>query len=43
MSATGNRMLVAVENPVFHLDVSGFDPDRDLYIKADVQEAADVD
>lgn len=39
----GNRMLVAVLQHDFQLDVSGFDPDRDLYVKAVAKEAADVD
>ena len=42
-SASGNRMLVAVKQAGFNLDVTGFDPDRDLYVKAEVKEAADVD
>ena len=42
-SASGNKMCVAVTSSAFHLDVVGFDPDRDLYVKAQVQEAADVD
>ncbi|HNQ24912.1 MAG TPA: hypothetical protein PKK06_17680 [Phycisphaerae bacterium] len=41
--AIGNRMLVAVECPDFNLNVTGFDPDRDLYVRAMVKEAADVD
>jgi len=42
-SAEGNRMLVAIGEPDFLLDVTGFDADRDLYVKAVVKEAADVD
>jgi hypothetical protein len=42
-SASGNRMLVAVEQPGFNFEVTGFDVDRDLYVKAEVKEAADVD
>jgi len=42
-SASANRMLVAVERAGFNLEVTGFDPDRDLYVKAEVKEAADVD
>ena len=41
--ADANRMLVAVDGPDFNLDVTGFDPDRDLYVKAEAKEAADVD
>jgi hypothetical protein len=43
VSASGNRMLVALESSPFQVDVTGFDPDRDLYVKAEVQETADVD
>lgn len=39
----GNRILLAVQVPGFNLDVTGFDPDRDLYVKAEVKEAIDVD
>ena len=42
-SASANRMLVAVERAEFNLEVTGFDPNRDLYVKAEVKEAADVD
>jgi hypothetical protein len=42
-SASGNHMLIAVERPGFNFEVTGFDPDRDLYVKAEVKEAADVD
>lgn len=41
--AKANRMLVAVEHRGFNLEVTGFDPDRDLYVKAEVKETADVD
>jgi hypothetical protein len=41
--ARGNEMLVAVERAGFNLDVTGFDPDRDLYVKAEVKEIVDVD
>jgi hypothetical protein len=36
-------MLVAVDRAGFNLEVTGFDPDRDLYVKAEVKEAGDVD
>ena len=39
----GNRMLVAIESHDFNLEVAGFDPDRDLYVKAEVREADDGD
>jgi len=42
-SASANRMLVAVDHAEFNLEVTGFDPDRDLYVKAEVKEAANVD
>jgi hypothetical protein len=42
-SAKGNRMLLAIERPGFDFEVAGFDPERDLYVKADVREGADVD
>jgi len=42
-SASANRMLVAMERAEFNLEVTGFDPNRDLYVKAEVKEAADVD
>src|SRR5262249_23493902 len=42
-SASGNQMLVAVNRPDFNLEVRGFDPDRDLYVKAEVTETADDD
>jgi hypothetical protein len=42
-SASSNQMLVAIERSGFNLEVTGFDPDRDLYVKAEVKEAADVD
>ena len=42
-SASANRMLVAVDRAEFNLEVTGFDPNRDLYVKAEVKEAADVD
>ncbi|MFB3893949.1 MAG: hypothetical protein ACE15C_18220 [Phycisphaerae bacterium] len=42
-TAEANRMLVEVTGADFSLDVTGFDPDRDLYVRAVVKEAADVD
>ncbi len=42
-TASGNQMLIAVERAGFNFEVTGFDPDRDLYVKAEVKEAADVD
>lgn len=42
-SATGNRLLVAIASPGFSLEVTGFDPDRDLYVKAEAKETRDVD
>ena len=36
-------MIVAVERAGFNLEVTGFDPDRDLYVKAEVKETADAD
>jgi hypothetical protein len=43
VSAEENRMLVAVQAQDFRLDVTGFDPDRDIYVRADVKEADNVD
>jgi hypothetical protein len=37
----GNRMLIQVQEPEFQLDVTGFDTDRELYVKAVAQEVAD--
>jgi hypothetical protein len=42
-SASGNQMLVEVESAGFNLEVTGFDANRDLYIKAEVKESADAD
>lgn len=41
-SAAENQMLVAVQNPDFYIDVTGFDEERDLYVKAVVKDVADV-
>lgn len=42
-STVANRMLALVTNADFSLEVAGFDTDRDLYVRADPKEAADVD
>jgi hypothetical protein len=41
--ASLNQILLSVQSPDFRFDVTGFDPERDLYIKADVKEPADAD
>lgn len=41
--AGSNQMLIAVEQAGFNLEVTGFDPDRDLYVKAEAKEDADDD
>lgn len=38
-----NRMVVAITSTDFRLDVVGFDPDRDIYVRADVRETNNVD
>ena len=43
LSAVANRMLVAITDPDFTLEMKGFDLDRDLYVKAEVKEDVDVD
>lgn len=42
-SVSGNRMQLAVQSPGFQVDVTGFDPNRDLYVRATVREGADAD
>lgn len=42
-SADGNRMFVAVQSPDFLLNVTGFDPNRDLYVKVQVREEENAD
>lgn len=43
LTAAGNQMVIAVKRPGFRLEVTGFDPDRDLYVRAEVKEESDVD
>lgn len=43
LAVGGNRLVVAPNKPGFNLDVTGFDADRDLYIRAEVKESPDVD
>jgi hypothetical protein len=38
---TGNQMIVAVQQPDFHVGVSGFDEQRDLFVKVSVMEDFD--
>jgi len=42
-AANQNRMIAAITAADFRLDVLGFDPDRDIYVRADVREADNVD
>jgi hypothetical protein len=42
-SASGNQVLVAIQQAAFNFEVTGFDPARDLYVRAEVKEATDVD
>ncbi len=42
VETSGNRITVAVESEDFSLVVDGFDPARDLYLKADLKEPADA-
>jgi hypothetical protein len=42
-SAKGQQMCVLVTNPDFRLDVTGFDPNRDVYVRAVVDDTAEVD
>ena len=39
----GLTLLVRLLKPDFDLEITGFDPDRDLYVKADVKEPVDAD
>jgi hypothetical protein len=43
ISVDQNRMIAAISSPDFRLDVVGFDPDRDIYVRADVRETENVD
>lgn len=39
----GNRIVADVTEPEFRLEVTGFDPNRDLYIRVRVMEETDAD
>lgn len=41
--ARGNWLLLHVKEPEFRVSVTGFDPDRDIYIRADVREPSNAD
>jgi hypothetical protein len=41
VNAEQNRVLVNIQDQDFRLDVIGFDPDRDIYVKAEAREVDD--
>jgi hypothetical protein len=43
ITAMGNTLAVKVDDQDFHLDVTGFDPERDLYVRAIAREVLDAD
>lgn len=41
INAKGNTLLVQIEDPAFQLNITGFDPARDLYVRAVARVAQD--
>jgi hypothetical protein len=43
VAVKGNAAVVRIDGPEFGVSVSGFDVNRDIYVRADVREMRDAD